>query len=211
MQSTVHRQTEYTPYRSMLWQEVIQPKNFVTCNIPGNLSPQTTDEQIAYQNLRLAEAHACARQNLKQTQHRQKGDYDCESWNIITVTDIWCTDQTQPLKLASHRTLGHPGLGHTQLLHVGPRAIPVCLRRLRHQYFQTDDSSGSQQCLEDHVDPFLPDSEVDTSNRELELHSGIVDNRQPYPVNLSNQSRSFSPAFLQMYRFLLNESPLQFC
>uniref|UniRef100_A0A8W8NIX9 Uncharacterized protein n=1 Tax=Magallana gigas TaxID=29159 RepID=A0A8W8NIX9_MAGGI len=64
------------PTKLMLGREVIQPVHLITKNIPGHLSPQTADEWIADLSLRLAEAHACARQNLKQTQHRQKRDYD---------------------------------------------------------------------------------------------------------------------------------------
>lgn len=55
---------------------MIQPVHLITGNIPGHLSPQTADEWIADLSPRLAEAHVCARQNLKQTQQRQKRDYD---------------------------------------------------------------------------------------------------------------------------------------
>lgn len=76
------------------------------------------------------------------------------------------------------------------------REIPVWLRRLRHQYFQTDDSSGSQDFPEDHEGSSLPDPEVDTSNRELELQSGSVDNSQPsagQSDSISHQTRAGRP------------------
>lgn len=74
LHSTVHRQTGYTPNGLMLGREVIQPIHLITGNIPGNWSPHSPDEWSADLGRRLADAHACARQNLKQTQHRQKRD-----------------------------------------------------------------------------------------------------------------------------------------
>ena len=76
LHSTVHRQTGYTPNGLMLGREVIQPIHLITGNIPGNWSPHSPDEWSADLGRRLADAHACARQNLKQAQHRQKRDND---------------------------------------------------------------------------------------------------------------------------------------
>lgn len=56
------------------------------------------------------------------------------------------------------------------------REIPVWLRRIRHQYFQTDDTSDSQDFPEDHEDPFLPDLEVDTiqATRNFNYNLGLL-------------------------------------
>lgn len=64
------------------------------------------------------------------------------------------------------------------------------------QYFQTDDSSSSQDFPKDHEDLSLPDLEVDTSNRVFELQSGSIDNSQPSPEhsdNISHQTRAGRP------------------
>lgn len=64
------------------------------------------------------------------------------------------------------------------------------------QYFQTDDSSSSQDFPKYHEDLSLPDLEVDTSNRVFELQSRNIDNSKTSPGhsnNISQQTRAGRP------------------
>lgn len=85
----------------ILGREVIQSIHLIVGNIPGNLSSHSADEWSADLGRRLVDAHACARHNLKQAQHRQKRDYDLRIVeNHYNLGDLVCLDSTTKVGLS---------------------------------------------------------------------------------------------------------------
>ena len=205
LHSTVHRQTGYTPNRLMLGREVIQPVHLITGNIPGNLSPLGADEWSADLSRRLTDAHHCARQNLKQAQLRQKRDYDLRVvehhydegdlvYKLDSATKVGQSQKLRspwmgpylviacrpPLYTIIDRKKKHV-IHHDKLKLCQDRDIPVWLRRLRHQYFQTGDSLESSESLDEDVS-YRVESQTDTSDVNVHLESSAVEQNPNYTM-----------------------------
>lgn len=76
IRATVNRNTGYTPNYLMLGREVLRPLDLMLPSIKDDQSPGSVAGYVEKYQEAFQQAHEIARVNLKQTQRRQKQDYD---------------------------------------------------------------------------------------------------------------------------------------
>ena len=161
IRATVNRSTGFTPNMMMLGREVLMPVDIMLGTREPKGESKAPQEYIIELEASMTEAHRLARENLLQSQRRQKRDYDVrinrskyEAGDLVYKLD----DSTQigvskklkspwigPLLVIAvlspvlYRVKGFRNeevLHHDKLKLCGDRLIPMWVRRMRQRFLQ---------------------------------------------------------------------------
>ena len=178
--STVNRQTGYTPNKMMLGREIIQPVEVMLGTAEYNQDAQEPHTFVQKMQKLLPQIHHLARQTLQSSQIRQKRDYDLKLYQTSYVVGDLVYKLDSATKVGQSSKLKSPWKGpylvtevlsstllrikdrkrdsvvhHDRLKKCIDRAIPMWLRRMRHKLLDTEaklPNTDSSTSTEDSID-----------------------------------------------------------
>lgn len=191
LHSMVNRQTGYTPNKLMFGRETVQPIQLVLGTAQDLFRKYDPDSWIGELAQSLQEIHQLARERLRVSQMRQRRDYDLRLvekqyspgdlvYKIDSSTKIGHSKKLRcpwigpylviaakfPLYRIQNRK-GDSVIHHDRLKPCEDRAIPIWLRRLRHQFFgQEDQEFDTDESTIPDIDPDETIPYVETTLRD---------------------------------------------
>ena len=195
MRATINRNTGYTANMLMLGREVSKPAEILFGVAEANREPRTESEHAQHIAQVMREAHAAARQCLKQAQLRQKKDYDVaintecyEPGDLVYLLDprtkagvsrklqaiysgpYLVTKALSPVLFRIKGRRREMVVHHDRIVPCLDRQVPLWMRKMRHRFLEAEgpEPEGEEED-EDNRDPV---SDMATLYPEEELPSG---------------------------------------